>query len=49
VAVGGAEFFEDVVHVGEGEVGVFGLLAFAVGVAFFGELADAAGGSATHR
>lgn len=42
--VDGAEFFEDVVHVGEGEAvfaGVFGELALAVGVEFFGESADA--------
>ena len=38
---GGAEFFEDVVHAGEGEAGVLGLDAFAVGVEFLGDLADA--------
>jgi len=39
-ALEGAEFFEDVVHVGECEVGVEGLLALAVGVERFGEVAD---------
>jgi len=37
----GAEFFEDVVHPGEGEALVLRLDAFAVGVEFFGEFADA--------
>jgi hypothetical protein len=31
---GGAEFFEDVVHVGEGEVGILGLLVFSMGVGY---------------
>ena len=38
--VDGAELLQDVVHVGEREVGIFLLLAFAVGVEFFGDLAD---------
>ena len=38
--VGGAEFFQDVVHVGESEVGEFCLLAFAMSVKFFGDVAD---------
>jgi hypothetical protein len=33
-AVGGAKFLEDVIHVGEGEVGRLVLLPFAVGVEF---------------
>ena len=37
----GAELREDVVHAGEGEAGVLGLDAFAVGVEFFGDFADA--------
>jgi len=36
----GAEFLEDVVQVGEGEVGEFLLLAFAMGVEFFGDVAE---------
>jgi hypothetical protein len=35
----GAEFFEDVVEVGEGQLRVLGLLAFAVGVEALGEVA----------
>jgi hypothetical protein len=35
--VDGAEFFQHVVHVGEGQVGIFGLLALAMGVEFFGD------------
>ena len=38
--VAGAELFEDVVQVGEGELRVLGLLAFAVGVEALGEVAD---------
>ena len=37
----GAEFFEDVVEVGEGQLRVLGLLAFAVSVEALGEVADA--------
>ena len=37
----GAEFFEDVVEVGQRQLRVLGLLAFAVGVEGFGEVADA--------
>ena len=36
----GAEFFEDVVEVGERQLRVLGLLAFAMGVEGFGEFAD---------
>ena len=37
----GADFGQDVVHAGQGERGVLGLLTFAVGVELFGEVADA--------
>lgn len=37
----GAEFFECVVAVGQGQLRVLGLLAFAVGVEVLGEFADA--------
>jgi len=37
----GAEFFEDVVHLGEGEVGVGFLAALAVSVELFAEAAEA--------
>jgi hypothetical protein len=35
-----AEFFEDIVHVREGQAGVLGLLPFAMGVESFGQFAD---------
>lgn len=37
----GAEFFEDVVAIGQRQLRVLGLLAFAVGVEALGEVADA--------
>jgi len=36
-----AQLFEDVVHAGDGEIGVRGLLLLAVGVQLLGEVADA--------
>ena len=41
--VAGAQLFEHVVHAGEGQLGVLGLLALAVGVELLGEIADAGG------
>ena len=37
----GSQLFEHVVHVGQGELGVLGLLALAVRIQFLGDAADA--------
>ena len=36
----GAQFFQHVIHPGQGQFGMSGLLALAVGVELFGQIAD---------